>query len=153
MKCSTIQRKLSAYMDAEVSEQERTIISEHLASCPECQRILQVLTKMREELNLVPGIQSPPYFYTRLKQRMIDESRSISVLEKIRRFVLPGFATVLTLASLLLGNFMARAIYNGITETGVSTETTNVLGIDAFDQFPEGSVSNLYCELLSGGEE
>lgn len=153
MKCSAIQKKLSAYLDGEVAAIEKRNIEAHLASCPACQNALRVLSRVNDDLKLVPDMEVPPYFYTRLRQRIKDQGSAVPLLERIRRFALPGLAVVLTLLALVLGNTMAKTIYQGIAEPTPGTETANLFGIDAFDEYPEGSVSNVYSELVMEGEK
>ncbi|MBN2620494.1 zf-HC2 domain-containing protein [candidate division WOR-3 bacterium] len=153
MKCSEIQKKLSAYLDNEVSQTEKGTIEAHLASCSACQHALQAFSMVNDELKLVPGMEVPPYFATRLKQRMKDLHRGAPALGRIRQFALPGFTVILTLIALILGNTMARTIYQGMTEPETAAETANVFGISAFDEYPEGSVSNIYTALITEGEK
>jgi predicted anti-sigma-YlaC factor YlaD len=153
MKCSKIQKKLSAYLDNEVSQTEKGIIEAHLASCSVCQSALQDFSMINDELKLVPGMEVPPYFSTRLKQRIKDQHGVMPILERIRRLTLPVFATVIIFTALIAGNIMAKTIYQGIAEPKTSDETANVFGISAFDEYPEGSVSNIYTALITDGEK
>jgi predicted anti-sigma-YlaC factor YlaD len=152
MKCSNIQRRLSAYLDNEVPEPEKQVIAEHLKTCPQCLQTFQALQAVVNDLQLVENMEVPPYFYARLKPRIADQERNVPVLQKIRQIALPGFAVVLTLCALVLGNTMARTIYQGIAGPTSSIETANVFSIDAFDEYPEGSISNAYSGLIGGGE-
>ena len=150
MKCSKIQIKLSAFLDGELSDQEKKTLSEHLDNCPDCQSELEALRDMKLDLEQVKGVTAPPYFYTRLKQRLYDET-AVPFPEKLRRFSVPAFATAFTILSIILGSTMARTIYQGISHTRSTTETANVFGVDAFDQYPEGSLSDIYTDLVQGG--
>lgn len=152
MKCSEIRKKLSAYLDGEITDQEKKTLSDHLDNCLDCRNELLALRTVRKNLNIMPDIAVPPYFYTRLKQRVADSDQRLPILERLRQIALPGFAVALTLLALVLGNTMARIIYQGIANPESSTETANVFGIDAFDEYPEGSISNAYNELITGGE-
>ena len=152
MKCSEIRKKLSAYLDDEVTDKEKKILSDHLDNCLECRNELQELRGVNKGLQGVGTMEVPPYFFTRLKQRIADQEQCVPFIERLRRFALPGFTVVLTLLALVMGNTMARTIYQGIAESEHTTETANVFGIDAFDDYPQGSVSDIYNELLTGGE-
>jgi predicted anti-sigma-YlaC factor YlaD len=152
MKCSEIRIKLSAYLDGEVTDQEKKTLSDHLDNCLDCRNELQALHSVRDGLQVIDNMEVPLYFFTRLKQRIVDQEEHMPFIERIRQFALPGFAVVLTLLALVLGNTMARTIYKGVAEPELTTETANVFGIEAFDDYPEGSVSSIYSELIAGGE-
>jgi len=153
MKCSKIRKKLSAHLDDEVPEPEKQVIAEHLRVCQKCQHELETLSNLCNDLSLVEKMEVPPYFFTRLKQRIADQGKTVPVLKMIRRFALPGFAVVLTLLALALGNTMARTIYQSVAGPESSTETANIFGVYAFNDYPEGSISNIYNELTVGGEK
>jgi anti-sigma factor RsiW len=157
MKCSQIKKKLSAYFDDEIEDNEREIIASHLENCAVCQEEMAALVKVKKTLSVLPGMEVPLYFMTRLKQRIKDEEtlaeKPMSILEKIKRVAVYGAAFTGVVVSLFAGNQMGRTLYQQImTDTQpVSFESDNILGFGSFEEFPAGSLSDVYGDLIIGG--
>ena len=156
MKCSQVQKKLSAYLDSEISVKEKELIEEHMRNCPECCEEIAFLTELGSTLNTVEEIEVPAYFRTRVKQRIKDQSSMpIPIAEKIRRVIFPLAATAALVTSLLLGNYIGRSLYQNITETTVqeNSEIAGTLGFSSFNEFPEGSLSDVFYDYVPGGDK
>jgi predicted anti-sigma-YlaC factor YlaD len=158
MKCSQIRRKLSAFLDGEVTEAEKQFISAHLKSCQLCRKKLEELSKVLDVLDVVDEVQVSPFFVTRLKHRITEqESKSLVRLpfvEWIRRATVPVFSTALVCLSLLLGYNLGKMIHQeGVESISIAdAEVIDVLGVAVLDEFPEGSLGDAYSNLLTGGE-
>ena len=153
MKCSQIRKKLSAYLDDEVSERDKKVMSEHLKHCLECQKELSVLSNVVDSISALQGMKVPPFFMTHLRQRMREEAEPIPFLQKMRRFTMSAATAIAVVVSLLIGNQIGRTLYHSVAGTTVQqiSETTDVLGIGTFEEFPDGSLSDFYNELVAGG--
>lgn len=153
MKCSGIKRKLSAYLDGEMPEQEKITISEHLQQCKDCSVELAALSAVKEALNDIEGIEVPPYFMTRLRQNIREQVKPTSIRQKVRRLVFTGATAFAVVASLFLGNQAGKILYSSINRTlePAVAETSNGFGLGAFEEFPDGSLSDIYNELVTGG--
>ena len=92
-----------------------------------------------------------------LFKRMKDEKswaeRPVSILEKIRRVAVYGAAFSGVVLSLFAGSQMGRTLYQELAtdEQPVSFESTDILGLGSFEEFPTGSLSDVYNELITGG--
>lgn len=75
MTCESIQEELVAYRDGELSEQERSSIAAHLATCMECTREEAQLIKMTGFLTsmerMTPSPNFAPSFWERLEQEKV----------------------------------------------------------------------------------
>ena len=153
MKCSKIKKRLSAYLDGEMPGQERRIISEHLKQCGECQAELAALSSVVDALETIEGFEVPPYFMTRLRQTVREQEKPMPFLQRMKRLAISAATAVGVIASLFIGNQAGKNLYQSITRTSepVVAETGNVFGLGAFDEFPEGSLSDIYDELVTGG--
>lgn len=153
MRCPQVKRNLSAYVDGEVSDSDKKFISEHLKHCPECHKEMTALTNVVAAMNILQGAEVPLFFMTRLKQRLQEEAGPLPVLVKIRKFMLSAASVLAMVVSLLIGNQIGRILYYSIAETSVeqSSGTTDILGLGTFEEFPNGSLSDMYNELLAGG--
>ena len=153
MKCSKIKKRLSAYLDGEMPGQERRIISEHLKQCEECRAELAALSSVVDALETIEGFEVPPYFMTRLRQAVREQEKPMPFLQRMRSLAISAATAVGVIASLFIGNQAGKNLYQTITRTSepVVAETDNVFGLGAFDEFPEGSLSDIYDELVTGG--
>jgi anti-sigma factor RsiW len=153
MKCSRIKKKLSVYLDGEMPEQERIVISEHLQRCEECKAELAGLMKVADSLNILDGVDVPPYFMTRLRQYIKEEAKPVSFLQRIRGVAISAATALAVIVSLFIGNQAGRTLYQSIAQTPepAMAETNDVFGLSTFEEFPDGSLSDIYNELVTGG--
>lgn len=153
MKCYKIKKRLSAYLDGEITEEERKIISEHLAGCEKCHEELAAFSKVQDSLRVLRGMDVPSYFMTRLRQQLREETQPLPFLERIRSVVISAGTAVAIIVSLFIGNQVGRTLYQSIAAgtTLQTTETTNIFGSNAFEEFPDGSLSDIYNDLVAGG--
>jgi anti-sigma factor RsiW len=153
MKCSKIKKKLSAYLDGEMPEQEMQMISEHVEHCEECKAGLAAFIAVSDALNTIESIEVPLYFMTRLRQNARAQTKPVSFLQRIRGLVLSGAIAAAVFASLFIGNQAGKNLYQSIAQTteSLTAETTDVFGLSAFEEFPGGSLSDIYYELVTGG--
>jgi len=158
MKCSQIKKRLSAFLDGEVSEQERQFITEHLKSCDSCRKELEELSQVSDILDIIQEVEVSPYFITRLKQRITDQEQKslirLPLTEWIRRALVPAVTTILVACSLFIGGQLGKAIYQagGEDVVGAEIEVANFLGTTSFSGFPEGSLGKTYSSVLTGGK-
>lgn len=159
MKCSRIRRRFSAFLDGEVSEEEKRQILEHLKSCPDCQRELEALHQLSDSLDSFEEIEPSSYFMIHLKQRIAErEARSLirfPFMEWTRRVAVPVGATALVIFSLFLGGHLGNAIYQARVESKsrLDMEFAELLCVNSLDGFSSGSLSGVYNYLLTGEEE
>ena len=96
MKCDEIEILISAYVDEEVTEEERQVVEEHIRVCEDCQTILTnfiELHTLSQELELK---QAPQGFRQRVSQR-IDTKPNF-----VFPWRLPRLVYVLSLSLLIL---------------------------------------------------
>ncbi|MFA5032634.1 MAG: anti-sigma factor [bacterium] len=147
--------KLSAFLDGELSEQERENIKSHLKNCLLCQKEVSELTKLSELLNnsFLP-IEPSPYFITELKQKIEDnETMSVEIrindwIARIKHSLIPIGATALILFSFVAGNRIGNILYQKSSTVGEREIYTSVES-SILNDFPESSLTNTYANLLS----
>ncbi len=74
MKHSDIRRNLSAYMDGAVTLEEKTIISEHLESCPECRVALEELKQTAASIRELEEVEPPPWLAPKIMEKAREEA-------------------------------------------------------------------------------
>jgi predicted anti-sigma-YlaC factor YlaD len=158
MKCARIRRKISAFLDGEVTEVERQLISDHLKSCERCMQELAELKQIEDILGLLEETRVPPYLMTHLKRKVADEKPKRqscrSMAELIKHVLVPVMAAILVIFSFVLGRGLGKAICQtkGTSKLTVQAELTNLTGISSLDEPTEGSLTRAYIDLVSGEE-
>lgn len=159
MKCSQVKKKLTAYLDGEVSEKEQQIISEHMKSCTACRQELEALAAVSRTLDEVVDVEVTPYFRvhltTRLRDEKADEKKPFSFLEWIRRATIPVAAAALFLFSIVAGGQLGRTMYQATAQTtqAQAAEIDYIAGISGFEEMSGVSFSAIYEDLYTGGTE
>lgn len=72
MKCDFPIESLSAYLDEELNEQERTAVERHLAGCPRCREALNALRAADESVRQDVYEEPSPEFMLALNRRIRD---------------------------------------------------------------------------------
>jgi anti-sigma factor RsiW len=141
MDCKDIRRRLSAYIDNELSLKERHLIERHLEQCPICaagERDLRMVSLLIEN---IPNENASPFFAEKVVSRA-----GIGIEKPGRRYLFkPALAGVLVIALLIIGI------------TGLNLENTKKAGfypyLKNFDDFPPESFSNIYTSSLKGNSK
>jgi len=74
MECSDVQEKLSAYVDAMVSSEEKMFIDEHLKACQKCNDSLADLKKTLQYVQSLEEIEPPPWLVQKVMARVRGEA-------------------------------------------------------------------------------
>lgn len=151
MRCRTIQRKLSVFLDGELSEKQASRIAEHLSGCPVCQQRAESLSSLWEQLGEMREIDPSPYFWTRLSARIAQTEERRFSLDKVRgmldRMLLPATAVAAAAIGLWIGGSLCD-----VYRTDRSHELNQAVAslyLDALDDFPDQSIGSAYVELIS----
>jgi predicted anti-sigma-YlaC factor YlaD len=75
MKCDEIEVLLSAYVDLEVTDKEKTLVEDHLKVCEACRRTVSEFTGMHGLYQDVAVKEPLPGFRQRVTQRLEKKSR------------------------------------------------------------------------------
>jgi Putative zinc-finger len=67
MKCSIVKQRVSAYLDDDVSAEERRLLKHHMNACRDCALESERYSQLREKLRTLPGRTPPPELTTRLR--------------------------------------------------------------------------------------
>jgi anti-sigma factor RsiW len=159
MKCSRIHKKLSAFLDGELSEEARNSISEHLKTCESCQRAIEELSLVSDSLDILGEETAPPFFGARVKRRIaeLDRRRSFPapMLERVRRATMPAAAVALLCLSILAGGGLGKGIYELRAEktSREEVEFVDFMGAGSFGGLSNGSLGTAYADLVTAEGE
>ncbi len=122
MNCGDVKQLLSAYLDDELSMEQKKQVREHLDTCADCRREAEQLAEISRLLSQVPQVPLPAGFACRLHEALKEEGEAIRQeketmivplssernKKKKRRTVFVGLA-----AAFMVG-FVSLAMYNDI---------------------------------------
>jgi len=140
MNCDYCKDKLSAFIDNELSTEERFQMEEHLKTCPSCAQEAETLNQLGVILGGMPEeTPSPAFMQTTVNKAAVILRRSLR--EKL--FLNPVFSFIRNAAAIVF----APDRYD--THRVVSLSSNGYLR--AFDDSPPGSFSDVYLTVIQGG--
>lgn len=96
MNCSEVQILISAMLDDELSEQDRALVMEHIASCPECRNVYEAFSSLSDSLG---DLEEPPADFT---ETVMQSVRAAAKPPVRKRRWLRGFAAMAACLALIL---------------------------------------------------
>jgi anti-sigma factor RsiW len=157
MKCSNVQKKLSAYQDGELDPKEQEEIKGHLLNCQSCSEKFAELEQVWQTLGELKEIHPDPWFYSQLV-RKIKEPRerglSLSLQWVFQRIRTPAIVSILLavgiLAGAYLGNIMTRSDFFPFQPAQPSYSQEAFLdSLKVFDPAPPGTLAEGYYRMAS----
>ncbi len=156
MNCREIKRKLSAYQDKELPGWQMDEIENHLRNCADCSSAFREMDQVWGLISNVEMIESAPYFWTRLAQRMNEKEQKQPgwhiIFAQAQKLSFTIVVACLIIFGLVIGVYLGQNIYqhSQLTSTAVvEQEIDQVFPMDSFDDFPKQSVAQAYVTMLS----
>ena len=161
MNCKNIKKNLVSFLENELPEERRVEIENHLKICSDCSHLLEEFSQLWGALEDREKIQPSPYFWTRLKQRIVEyeEGRGpvLGWLGGLVGWARPAVAVAVLLICVFLGYSLGNLPQaNGQTASQLDQRTI------ALEQFfdshylnplvdlPTGSIEATYLDMISG---
>jgi len=128
MKCPEVQEHLSAWLDGETPEEQRSALAVHLARCPACQAELRALERLDTAL---AGLTAP------VPQGLADRVR-----RQLPRPSPPWYQPLALAACLVLGIFLGGALTGSFYQAPASRNGngTDLASLEVLQDFPQGSL-------------
>ena len=161
MKCSKVQKKLSAYQDRELEPTEQEQVKSHLLSCRDCREQFAELERAWQTLSELKEIQPDPWFYPQVVRKIREprERGSLPGLQWVlQMFRTPAFASILLaigiLAGAYFGNILARSEFFPF-QPAQPTYSQEALfdSLKVFDPAPPGTLAHGYLQMVSYKED
>jgi len=161
MNCKSVKENLMFFLENELPEERRIEMETHLKTCPDCTHFLEEFSQLWGTLEHREKIQPSPYFWTRLKQRIVEyeEQRKpiFGWLEGLVRWGRPAVAVAVLLICIFLGYSLGNfpQLANGQT---VSQADERALALQQFfdsyylnplSDLPTGSIEATYLDMIS----
>ena len=159
MWCVKVERKLNAFLDAELTAAERARVEEHLCECASCREALDRLRGVAAALAQAPTPPAvPDGFAERLMARAArraEQSSHRPVVVRLR----PSFSPVMRVAAaamLTLGIGLGALMGWDLSRTpskpsrlAAAADINAVYGLDYLSEAPDGSLASVYLTLAS----
>jgi predicted anti-sigma-YlaC factor YlaD len=162
MNCKKVKKNLAGYLEKNLTKNMEGELENHFESCPTCSHLLEEFSQLWEALEHREKIQPSPYFWTRLKQRIIEYEEGRKPvwgwLEGLVGWARPAVAVAVLLICVFLGYSLGNfpQAVNGQTTSQVD-ERTLVLQeffdshyLNPLNNLPTGSIEATYLEMISG---
>ena len=146
MRCSEIQKKISPYIDNEMTDTQKKEIENHLNICENCQRVYQTMLQSWELLDVLPKPEPASFLYTHIRARL-SEKTGLKSRGWMERILVPLSATAAVIVGIVIGSIVGA---NGGISNPVSTVENGVSGsidLSTFDDMPESSLGQIYYEF------
>ena len=114
MRCSQIRKMISPYVDDELTADEETLFTSHVADCPACKKEVDEVQSVRRLFASVERSEAPPGFATRVMAHL-EEAEEAGLFSRLRRLfvVRPlflrtveiAFALVIMLIGMCVGEY------------------------------------------------
>jgi anti-sigma factor RsiW len=158
MKCSKIQKKLSAYQDGELEPREQEQVRGHLLSCRGCREQFAELERVWQTLGGLEEIHPDPWFYRQVV-RKIKEPREQSLfpgLQWIPRLLpAPAMVFMLLVVGILTGTYLGNILAQSnifLLHYEQASETV-FTSMRVFDPAPPGTLAEGYFRMVSYKED
>lgn len=157
MKCSKVQKKLSAYQDKELRPREQEEVRKHLLSCQTCRGQYENLEQVWQTLGELQEIHPDPWFYRQVV-RKIKEPREQGLLPTLQHvfglFRTPVAVSIILIIGLVagsyLGSLLARCDLFPFQNNPLSdSRGTFFTSMRVFDPAPPGTLAEGYFRMVS----
>lgn len=149
MKCPKAEY-LSAYLDGELGQADRTAFQSHIETCARCAGALEELQSIWSSFSTAPRYQAPYGFSTRVT------ARAAAWKGKKAPWFSPSLIKIAEAAVLLLvitaGVMAGKVMIPGAAAPNTPNLTAS-FSLDLFDPTPPGSLGGTYLAMTEAGNE
>jgi len=107
MNCKEANKKLIFLIEKELSSEKEKELLEHLSNCKSCEKKHIELKAILATIETEKKIESNPYFFTRLQQR-IENLEEIKPNYIYKRVLQPVLVSILIILSINIGIYMTK---------------------------------------------
>jgi anti-sigma factor RsiW len=157
MRCSKVQRKLSAYQDRELEPKEQEQVSSHLLGCRACREQYAEFERVWQTLEELKEIHPNPWFYQQIV-RKIKEPRERDLLPGLQwvfqMLRAPAIVSILLAIGILLGAYLGdilvrRDFLPFQPERPAYSQEALFDSLKIFDAAPPGTLAHGYLQMVS----
>ena len=148
MHCEEIRKKISMMVDDELSDDDRALVTEHLAACPDCMQVYEAFAAVSACLN---DLEEPPEGFT---DAVMEKVRLQNRKPRLRRQVLRFAGLAACLAVLLYaGNASGMFRMGSAADSASVNAATFTAAEDSMEssEDPAEEAENVYAALMEYG--
>jgi hypothetical protein len=161
MNCKNVKNNFVSFLENELPQEQRFQMEEHFKICPHCSHLLEEFSQLWGSLEHREKIQLSPYFWTRLKQRVIEHEEGrkpvLGWLERLVGWARPAVAVAALLSCIFLGyslgNFPqsvnGQTAYQADERTVALQQFFDSYNLDPLTDLPTGSIEATYLDMIS----
>ena len=163
MKCSQVEKRLSAFQDGELDPQEEMRVKDHLERCSACRDRYEGMEKVWQALGDSPEIIPDPGFYGQLVRKINESNRASSPTGF--RWLFQSFSSswatsTLLIAGILIGAYLGSLLGRSVlfplqpSQAVGLRAASEVFSLKVFDPLPPGTLGDKYIRVVTyeGGE-
>lgn len=158
------EKKLSAYTDGELPENETNKIKDHLKLCSDCRKKAEQLFDVMDLLGSIEEKEVSPYFFSKIKYKISLNNPGNTTYSFFNRWaifknpksvLIPSGVMLIVLLIVFTGNNLGKIFHTKEInqEQMISEEFNSLLNISSLDTNPEGSLIAKYSILIGGDNE
>lgn len=145
MRCRTLQKHLSAYLDGELDARQNAQIQAHVAQCESCSLELARLRKAYDALLDGVKIAPDPFFITRLRARLAeDKTKTAGFRWNVQKLVFPASVAAAIFIGAILG---VQATKSVLSSPGAADPSDEYFESETLAAVPSGSLTDSYLNL------
>jgi anti-sigma factor RsiW len=154
MKCRHVRRRISQYIDEELTPDEKKDFESHIRSCASCREELEETRTLHQVFASAQRFPAPYGFATRVLANL-DEKEGAQVwgLPGFRPLFLRAaqvaFALVVITIGVVSGNLLLAERTDHVGQTAVQ----ETFSLDLFQATPPGSIGGIYNTLMRANHE
>ncbi len=161
MNCKNVRANFLFFLEKKLPEDQLVQMEKHLKICHECSRLLKEFFLLWNILKDKERIQPPPYFWTRLNQRIIDYEEGknpvVGGIGRVSGWARPVLAVAVLGVCILLGYSLGNLpSINGQAVSQLNNRTTALKQfvdshyVNPLSDLPSGSIEATYLNMISG---
>ena len=159
MECRGVRKRLKAFMDSEMSPEEKERIQDHLISCPGCSRLVEEFSKTWNLLAKLPVPGRSADLVPKIIER-IDAEESKEFFRRFLDYLIFQPAPLLAGLALLVGVFLGGEIGNSFYSSAIAprvelkriTAGEEPFYLEAFADLAPNSLEDAYFQLSTESE-
>ncbi len=147
MKCVNA-NKLSAFLDGELRDEERTLIRRHLDECPLCRKRADEYKMVWGILDSMESLEPVPSLVARVSEVAQAEQKK----ERWEHIFVPLITSAAAVISLFVGSFLGRALYAEFSDssTTVASSSEGQMVSSSYGAYPAAQGVEFYNNQEGG---
>jgi predicted anti-sigma-YlaC factor YlaD len=150
--CKLLRKHICDLEEGALAPELRERLEHHLKTCPSCREFASAFSAVWHSADTPDTITAGDDFWLRLQPKLnqIDSKKeATSLLQRFVPILRPAAIGVAALVAIVLGHSFGNIPNTSSQDASGISSLWQEYRLDSFDQFPEGSVADLFFETSS----